>query len=86
MKKLLLSVAIATTLFSCSENDKAVKLDNGAIVRASVPNDIPYLVGAKVCVRRWRGEWQICTDGEMKDTTIASSVHRIGYVLSQLHN
>ncbi len=85
MKKLLLSVAIATTLFSCSQRDRAVKLANGAIVRAEVTNDIPYHIGAKVCIRRFPGRpWQICNDGEMLDTTISSITHKVGYVSAYL--
>jgi hypothetical protein len=85
MKKLLLSVAIATTLFSCSPRDRAVKLPNGAIVRAEVTNDVPYSVGTKVCVRRFPGRpWQICNDGEMNDTTISSVTHKVGYVSAYL--
>ena len=85
MKKLLLAVAIATTLFSCSPRDRAVKLPNGSIVRAEVTNDVPYSVGAKVCIRRFPGRpWQICNDGEMLDTTISSITHKVGYVSSYL--
>jgi hypothetical protein len=85
MKKLVLSVAIATTLFSCSPRDRAIKLPNGSIVRAEVTNDVPYSVGTKVCIRRFANhEWQICNDGEMKDTTISSVTHKVGYVSAYL--
>lgn len=85
MKKLLLSVAIATTLFSCSTRDRAVKLENGSLVRAKVPNDIAYNIGAKVCVKKEsKKDWEICTDGEMMDTTISNTKYRTGYVSSYL--
>ncbi len=85
MKKLVVLAAIAATLFSCSQRDRAVKLDNGAIVRAEVTNGIAYNIGAKVCVRRFPGRpWQICNDGEMLDTTISSITHKVGYVASYL--
>jgi hypothetical protein len=85
MKKLVLLVAIATTLFSCSIRDRAVKLENGAIVRAEVPNDIPHNIGMKVCVKKTpKNNWYICTDGEMMDTTISNVTYRIGYVSAYL--
>jgi hypothetical protein len=88
MKKLLLFVAIATMLFSCSPRDRAVKLENGSVVRAEVTNDIPYHIGSKVCVKKYpKTGWKICDDGEMMDTTIISPVnviHRIGHVSAYL--
>jgi hypothetical protein len=88
MKQLLLFVAIATTLFACSPRDRAVKLSNGSVVRAEVTNDIPYDIGAKVCIKKYpKSGWYICTDGEMMDSTVNSPVritHRIGYVSALL--
>jgi hypothetical protein len=85
MKKLVLFVAIATTLFSCSVRDRAIKLENGSIIRAEVPNDIPYNIGMKVCVKKTtKADWYICVDGEMMDTTINGIKYRTGYVSSYL--
>jgi hypothetical protein len=88
MKKLLLFVAIATMLFSCSPRDRAVKLENGSVVRAEVTNGVPYNVGAKVCIKKYpRSGWEICADGEMMDSTVnypVPTIHRIGYVSSLL--
>ncbi len=88
MKKLVVLAAIAATLFSCSQRDRAVKLDNGSIVRAEVPSDIPYNIGAKVCIKKYpKSSWYICTDGEMMDSTINSPVriiYKVGYVTALL--
>ncbi len=85
MKKLVLLVAIATTLFSCSQRDRVIKLDNGAIVRAEVTNDIPYHIGAKVCIRKFPNRpWQICNDGEMMDSVVRSVTYKVGYVSAYL--
>lgn len=88
MKKLVLSVAIATTLFSCSIRDRAVKLENGSVVRAKVPNDIAYSIGTKVCVKKYpKSGWEICTDGEMMDSTVNSpvtTIYRTGNVSAYL--
>lgn len=85
MKKLVFLVACATTLFSCSIRDRAVKLENGSIIRAKVPNDIPYHIGAKICVKKSpKSDWYVCVDGEMMDTTISNIKYRTGYVSAYL--
>ncbi len=88
MKKLVVLAAIAATLFSCSQRDRAVKLDNGAIVRAEVTNGIAYNIGAKVCIKKYpKSSWYVCTDGEMMDSTINSPVriiYKVGYVTALL--
>lgn len=79
MKKLLLVLITSIALMSCGRTHKAIRLPNGAIVKAQNTTDIDYGVGARVCVRKtiYSG-WEICTDGEMKDTTIAISYKRDG--------
>jgi hypothetical protein len=80
MKQLLLSVAIATTLFSCSDREKLVRLPNGSIVKAFNQADIDYSERTKVCIRRSTGapRWTICEDGEMGDTTYVVSYKEEG--------
>jgi len=89
MKKLLLLTAMAVTLFSCSERDRAVTLANGSVIRAEIVDDVPRQLGAKVCVKKFANrDWYICPNGEMMDTTITTSLstteYRIGYVKSYL--
>jgi hypothetical protein len=71
MKKLVLLVAIVTTLMSCSDRRKLIKFPNGSIVKAFNQSGIDYQERSKVCVRRSTGDptWTICNDGEMGDTT-----------------
>ena len=97
MKKLLLSVAVATMLFACGRDYKSVRLPNGAIVKALNTSDIEYGVGSRVCVcKTTRSDWTICQDGEMQDTiymvprktekgmTSFHVQHKIGLVSSHL--
>ena len=83
MKKLVLLVAIATTLMSC-DNYEEVKLSNGAVVKAFNSEDVSYREFTTVCVQSSKGKWYICSDGEMKDTSIVTVTgtikHRIGKV------
>lgn len=79
MKKLLLVLITSIALMSCGRNEKSVRFPNGAIIVARCTNDIDYGQGAKVCVRKtiYSG-WEICTDGEMQDTTYIISYKREG--------
>lgn len=80
MRKLVLMVAIAITLFSCSDREKIVRLSNGSIVKAFNQADINYQEGATICIRRSTGDpkWTICEDGEMGDTTYVVSYKEEG--------
>lgn len=80
MKKLLFIVAIATTLFSCSDNTHTVRLPNGSLVEAvSHARSIEYSRGMKVCITRTGfTRWTICSDGEMLDTTYVRSYEQDG--------
>ena len=71
MKRFVLMMATAITLFSCSDREKLVRLPNGSIVKAFNQAGIDYTERSKVCVRRYTGDprWTICNDGEMGDTT-----------------
>jgi hypothetical protein len=88
MKKLLLLTAMAVTLLSCSERDRAVTLSNGSVIRAEIVDDVPRNIGTKVCVKRFgTRNWIICANGEMMDTAITSPiliVYSTGYVKSYL--
>jgi hypothetical protein len=97
MKKLLLFVATATMLFACGRDYKSVRLPNGAIIKALNTSDIDYGVGSRVCVyKTTRSDWNICQDGEMRDTiymiprkteqgmTSFHVQHKVGLVSSHL--
>jgi hypothetical protein len=99
MKKLLLlSVVIATTLFSCTDNKHVIKLPNGSLVEAAnTSRTIEYARGAKVCIMKTTGtRWTICQDGEMQDTiymvprktekgmTSFHVVHKTGLIFNNL--
>jgi hypothetical protein len=80
MKRFVLMMAIAITLFSCSDREKLVRLPNGSIVKAFNQADIDYAERTKVCIRRSTGgpRWTICEDGEMGDTTYVVSYKEEG--------
>jgi len=84
MKKLVLLVAIVTTLMSCDSHEK-VKLSNGAYIDAINNTNVNYYGFDEVCVQRTKDKWYICSDGEFKDTLIVRSsgniTHRIGKVI-----
>lgn len=97
MKKLLLLVAIATTLLSCGRDYEQVKLPNGAFVKALNNTDMHFAIGQRVCINRTSGSaWIICEDGEMQDTTTSHtyntengkgrfiSMHKTGLISSHL--
>ena len=83
MKKLVLLVAIVTTLLSCDTVEK-VKLSNGAYIDAINNTNINYSDFDAVCVQHSKEGWYVCNDGEMRDTTIVlasgSVKHRIGRI------
>lgn len=85
MKKLVFLVAIATTLLSCDTTEK-VKLSNGAYVSVKNNTDINYTDFDVVCVQHSKEGWYVCSDGEMRDTTIVlasgSITHRIGRIVN----
>jgi hypothetical protein len=85
MKKLLSLVAIATLLLSCDTTEK-VKLSNGAYISVKNNTDINYTDFDAVCVQRSKEGWSVCSDGEMRDTTIVlasgSVTHRIGRIVN----
>lgn len=83
MKKLVLLVAIVTTLMSCDTHEK-VKLSNGAYITAENNTDVNYSDFTVVCVQHNKEGWYVCSDGEMRDTTIVTLsgniTHRIGRI------
>ena len=85
MKKLVLIVAIATTLISCDSHEK-VKLSNGAYIDAINNTNISYYQFDEVCVQNSKGTWYICDDGEFRDTVMVTSSggikHRTGKIVS----
>jgi hypothetical protein len=85
MKKLLLLVAIVTTLMSCDTHQK-VKLSNGAYIDAINNTNLRYGAFDEVCVQHNRGTWYICSDGEFKDTLMIRASgnikHRIGKIIN----
>ena len=85
MKKLVLIVAIATTLMSCDSHEK-VKLSNGVYIDAINNTNVDYRAFDAVCVQRSRGTWYICNDGEFNDTLMITSSgnikHRTGKIVS----
>lgn len=85
MKKLVLLVAIVTTLMSCDSHEK-VKLSNGAYIDAINNTNINYYQFDEVCVQNSKGIWYICSDGEFRDTTIVGVSggikHRTGKIVS----
>ncbi len=59
---------------SCVDREHTVILGNGSKVQAFNGSDIDYVNGSTVCIHstssdRGQGDWLICKDGEMKDTT-----------------
>lgn len=89
MKKLLIIVAMATTIFSCTET-RTVKLLNGSKVEACNLTDMTYSHGEKVCINNSgkNATWIIDTSGDIKDTTYmtledlrrVTRKYRIGYI------
>lgn len=96
MKKLVLLVAMATTLLSCSDSNHTIKLPNGSLLEAhNSSRSIEYKRNDKVCVVRTGGQrWTICQDGEMQDTTylhsykedgrtrVFSVTHKVGHIIN----
>ena len=85
MKKLLLLVAIATTLLSCDTTEK-VKLSNGTYVNAINNTDINYSDFDAVCVQHSKEGWYVCNDGEMRDTTIVLASGRVKHRIGKIVN
>ena len=85
MKKLVLLVAIVTTLMSCDTHEK-VKLSNGAYITAENNTNINYSDFDAICVQHSKEGWYVCSDGEIRDTVIVLSsgsiTHRIGRVVN----
>jgi len=83
MKKLVLIVAMATTLMSCNRYVN-VKLTNGAIVKCLNESRIDFPEYTQVCVHNNRSMWYVCEDGEMRDTVInrksGAVKHRLGKI------
>jgi len=83
MKRLVLLVAIVTTLMSCDTHEK-VKLSNGAFIDAINSTMINYKEFDEICVQRSKGTWYICKDGEMNDTVMfrasGNITHRVGRI------
>jgi hypothetical protein len=76
MKKLVLLVAIATTLLSCGRDYEQIKLPNGAFVKALNTTDMHFAIGQRVCINRTSSSaWVVCEDGEMRDTTTFHTYH-----------
>ena len=75
MKKLLFIAAIAATMFSCNTDMHTIILPNGAKVEArDVSRTIQYSAGTTVCIVKTNtSSWNICTDGEMIDTSYVRS-------------
>lgn len=74
MKKLFFILVSTASLMSCADRHKTVILGNGSKVEAFNTTDIEYVNGSTVCIHstssdRGQGDWLICKDGEMKDTT-----------------
>ena len=80
MKKLLFIAAIAATLFSCNTDTHTIILANGAKVEArNTSRTIEYGRGATVCIVKTNtSRWNICTDGEMVDTSYVRSYKEDG--------
>lgn len=79
MKKLLLVLITSLALMSCGRDEKSVRLSNGALIQARNTTDIHYGIGSKVCVRRSSSSlWEICNDGEIKDTIYAHTYKQDG--------
>jgi hypothetical protein len=80
MKKLLFIAAIAATLFSCNTDTHTIILANGAKVEArNTSRTIEYGRGSTVCIVKTNtSRWNICTDGEMHDTTYVGSYKEEG--------
>lgn len=72
--------AIAATLFSCNTDTHTIILPNGAKVEATnTSRTIEYGRGATVCIVKTNtSRWNICTDGEMKDTSYVRSFNEDG--------
>jgi hypothetical protein len=85
MRKLLLLVAIVTTLMSCDSHEK-VKLSNGAYIDAINNTNINYHQFDEVCVQNSKGTWYICDDGEFRDTVMirlsGNIKHRTGKIVN----
>lgn len=85
MKKLVLLVAIVTTLMSCDTHE-TVKLSNGAYVDAINNTKVNYTQFDNVCVQNSKGTWYVCDDGEMSDTLMVrlsgNIRHRIGRIMN----
>ena len=86
MNKLVLLVAIVTTLMSCDSHEK-VKLSNGAYIDAINNTNLTYHQFDEVCVQNSKGIWYICSDGEFRDTTIINSSggikHKTGKIVNE---
>lgn len=79
MKKLLLIIITSAALMSCGRERKSVRLPNGALITVTNTSDINYGVGSRVCTRKTSfSSWEICTDGEMQDTTYIHSYKQDG--------
>jgi hypothetical protein len=80
MKKLLFIAAIAATMFSCNTDMHTIILPNGAKVEArDVSRTIQYSAGTTVCIVKTNtSSWNICTDGEMIDTSYVRSYNEDG--------
>ena len=85
MKKLVLLVAIVTTLMSCDTHEK-VKLSNGAYIDAINNTNVNYYQFDEICVQNSKGTWYICDDGEFNDTLMIRSSgnikHRTGKIMN----
>lgn len=79
MKMLFVLLLFASALlFICDSREYFVKLPNGSLlpIDKDADNHISYAPGTNVCVKKYigrPGNWIICTDGEMMDTTIITS-------------
>ena len=85
MKKLLLITTLSILFISCNRYVDVRLTSNNSIVRCLNESRIKYPESTQVCVHNNRSDmWYICTDGEMKDTTIFRKSgpikHRIGKV------